>query len=69
MSKISNANRASRDSRTAPKFLLFLKTRIWNRSAEEPAKTSPVIEAIVLLFFCFVVIAILVITFQKVRNG
>ena len=69
MSKTVNMNRAFKVSEVAPKFLLFLKTRLWRRSNEEPAKSSPVIEAIAFLFFCFVVFVILVITFQKVRNS
>jgi len=69
MSKMAKGTKAFQTSEAAPKFLLFLKTRLRRRSAEEPAKSNPVIETIVFLVFCFVILAILVITFQKMRHG
>ena len=69
MSKMAKVTRAFNASEATPRFLLFLKTRLRRRSIEGPAKSSPVIETVVFLLVCFVILAILVITFQKVRNG
>ena len=66
MSKIA---RTVKPNEATPKFLLFLKNRLWRHSAEEPAKSSSVIETIVFLLCCFVVLAIVVITYQKVRGS
>jgi hypothetical protein len=69
MSKMAKVTKAFKASEPAPRFLLFLKTPLRRRSAEEPAKSNPLIETIVILLFCFVILAILVITFKKLRHG
>jgi hypothetical protein len=69
MSKMAKVTKAIKASEAAPRFLLFLKTPLRRRSAEEPAKSNPLIETIVILLFCFVILAILVITFKKLRHG
>jgi hypothetical protein len=52
----------------APRFLLFLKARRWRRADDDLAKTSAAMETIVFVAFCFVLLAIVAIAYEKVRN-
>lgn len=69
MSKSAKAAGRLKTDEMAPKFLLFLKARGWGRSAEDPAKSSPVIEGIVFVAFCFAILAIVAIAYERLRHN
>ena len=56
-------------SESAPRFLLFLKTRGRRRPLEGPAKSNGAIEAGVLIVSCLVLVAIAMLVFHVLRHS